>query len=355
MLIVEDDALIRSMLTDAAERAGLSVQHASNARQALELASRLPFDMAVLDYSLPDGSGIEVARHLWTRHQVPFMFFSAFADEWLVQSAVELGALGYLLKPIDPVALVPMLRAACARAIERRCSTHAVARARTTATRGAARRERERLAAELHDGLGQDLTAIGLFAGNLERSAQRAQAPTLAADAALLHQLVAQAFVTCRALSHRLFSGRSALRDLGRALRALAEGQAAMPGLACTYRGPSSTLRTINGTQAHHLYRFAQEAISNAVRHGGASKIIVELTIRDGRVGLSVRDNGCGCDNASRGANGGIGLRTMHGRARALRGTVSMRQVHPRGTEVRVDVPMKRRARGRRTEQAKST
>lgn len=355
VLIVEDDALIRSMLADAAERAGLSVELAANAQQAVELATHCELDMAVLDYSLPDGSGIEVAEHLWTRYRVPFIFFSAFADDRIVERAIELGALGYLLKPIDPRTLVPMLRAACARAIERRGSSAAAVRTWTAAKRDAARRERARLAAELHDGLGQDLTAIGLLVGSLERSAQRARAEELVSDAARLRQHVAQAFTTCRALSHRLFGGGVAIDDLGRALKALAEGYSAMSDCACTYRGPPSTLSTINGKKVHHLYRLAQEAIGNALRHSGASKIVVELIVRDGRIRLSIRDNGCGCKKPAGVASSGIGLRTMRSRASALGGTLELLAIKPRGTEVRVDLPLRQRTRVRRRGAAKAT
>jgi response regulator NasT len=71
--------------------------------------------LAVLDIRMPGMSGIELAAHL---EDVPYMFLSANDDAGIAQQAAEAGAVGFLLKPIDPVQLVPAVRAALARGAE---------------------------------------------------------------------------------------------------------------------------------------------------------------------------------------------------------------------------------------------
>jgi DNA-binding response OmpR family regulator len=147
-MLVEDDILVQAVLVNAAERAGFEAQTAGSAREALALASTGRFDLAILDYLLPDGTGIEVAEALRRRGDVPFLLFSAYADDAIVRRASELGALGYLVKPVDPGTLGPMLRTACARGAERRRAKAAARRSRVASARDAIEQERQRLAAD---------------------------------------------------------------------------------------------------------------------------------------------------------------------------------------------------------------
>lgn len=347
LLLVEDDALIRAVVADAAERAGFETAAAGNAHDALELAASGRFDLAVLDYSLPDGTGLDVAVALRTRFELPFLFLSAFADDQLVRKATELGALGYLVKPIDPGSLGPMLRTACARGADRRKTKLLVAKTRTAAARKASKRERQQLAAELHDGLGQELTGLSLLAAVIERNMQRT-GHSAATDMARLRELLQQSQEHCRVLSHQQYSSAVAGSELGQALRHLVDREGVLAGIDCSYRGPLQTARGVSDTVSHHLYRVAQEALSNAVRHSGGTRIRVTLEVRADRIVLSVRDNGRGMGAARSGVARGIGCRTMSQRAKALGGQLTLADAEPSGTEVLLTVPLARRRRERR-------
>jgi response regulator NasT len=118
ILVVEDDRLVLATLARGLEDEGFEVSAARTAAEAVALLAKRSPDLALLDVRLPDGSGIDLAKHLQERAGVPFLFLSAYGDVDVVQRAVDLGALGYLVKPVDVAQLVPELRAVLARAAE---------------------------------------------------------------------------------------------------------------------------------------------------------------------------------------------------------------------------------------------
>lgn len=343
LLLVEDDALIGAVLAHAAAREGFEVAVAGNAQDAIALAAGSHFDLAVLDYGLPDGTGLDVAVALRRRFSLPFLFFSAHADDHLVHRAAELGALGFLVKPIDPGTLGPMLRTAVRRGVEGRKARAMIERTRITA----AKREQQRLAAELHDGLGQELTGLSLLAAAMERDMRRSGYPG-AAEMAQLRQQLQHSQESCRVLSHERYDRAVRSRELGLALRDLAARESQLSAIRCVYRGRLRGLRALPDTTGHHLFRIAQEAVSNAMRHSGGSLVIVNLAVHAGCVTLSIRDDGCGIGSRRSATAGGIGCRSMMQRAKGLGGTLAIRNVAPSGTEVVVTVPLVKPARSTR-------
>ena len=97
-----------------------------------------------------------------------------------------------------------------------------------------------------------------------------------------------------------------------------------------------------DNTSATHLYRIAQEALNNALRHGHADEIYISLVQQNDRIILAVSDNGVGFDRgASRTEKtGGMGLRTMEYRAGLIGGTLHVERSEKGGTLVRCDVPL---------------
>ena len=118
LLLVDDDRLILGTLSSELRSQGYFVEVASNAAAALAAAESLPIDLALLDVRMPGMSGIELGRKLLAERQVPFIFLSAFDDRATVERGIAEGALGYVVKPVDVVQLVPTITAALARARE---------------------------------------------------------------------------------------------------------------------------------------------------------------------------------------------------------------------------------------------
>jgi AmiR/NasT family two-component response regulator len=118
ILIVDDDRLVLATLAQGLRGAGYRVTEASDGASALELVARNAPDLALLDVRMPGMSGVELAERLAAEHQLPFLFLSAYNDADIIERAKELGALGYLVKPLDVPQIIPSLEAALARAAE---------------------------------------------------------------------------------------------------------------------------------------------------------------------------------------------------------------------------------------------
>jgi AmiR/NasT family two-component response regulator len=116
ILIVDDDRLILATLSRGLRDAGYRVSAAVDGEGALKIVNEDTPDLALLDMRMPGMTGIELAGRL--RDCVPFLFLSAFGDADTVSKATEQGALGYLVKPLDVVQILPSLQAAIARSSE---------------------------------------------------------------------------------------------------------------------------------------------------------------------------------------------------------------------------------------------
>ena len=116
ILLVDDDPLILATVRMVLQAGGYETAEAGSAAQALALVGDFCPDLALLDISMPDVSGIELAQRLQQGSDVPFMFVSAHAEADIVRQAAEHGAVGYLLKPFDIAQIAPALEAALGRA-----------------------------------------------------------------------------------------------------------------------------------------------------------------------------------------------------------------------------------------------
>jgi response regulator NasT len=118
ILLVEDDRLVLHTLARGLRDAGYHILEADSGEVAMQLCSDKRPNLALLDMRLPGMSGIEFARWLKTSLGLPFLFLSAYNDSETVVSAAELGALGYLVKPLDVPQILPAIRTALQRAEE---------------------------------------------------------------------------------------------------------------------------------------------------------------------------------------------------------------------------------------------
>ena len=115
ILIADDERVVLFTLAEGLREAGFDVIEAHDGLQALELCRSEAPDLALLDIRMPGLDGLELARRLRDETSVPFLFFSAYGDEAMVRRAVEIGALGYLIKPLLVSSIVPTVRTALAR------------------------------------------------------------------------------------------------------------------------------------------------------------------------------------------------------------------------------------------------
>ncbi|MEW6515238.1 MAG: response regulator [Pseudomonadota bacterium] len=125
LLLVDDDRLVLATLSKGLRDAGYEVSTAESGKAALELAAKQPYDLAVLDIRMSGLSGIETAQSLREAHGVPTLFLSAYGERELVVQAAAAGGLGYVVKPVDVVQLIPAIEAALARARDLKALTEA--------------------------------------------------------------------------------------------------------------------------------------------------------------------------------------------------------------------------------------
>jgi response regulator NasT len=114
ILVVDDDRLVLATLAHGLSQAGYDVIDADNGDDAILLARSEKPDLALLDIRMQGKSGFDVAAYLREYLQMPFMFLSAFSDDATVATVKELGAIAYLVKPLDIRQIVPAVEAAFA-------------------------------------------------------------------------------------------------------------------------------------------------------------------------------------------------------------------------------------------------
>ena len=115
ILVVDDDRLVLATVVAGLRQAGFEVLEADNGDDAILLARNHRPRLAILDMRMQGKSGMDVARYLSSNTSTGFMFLSAFGDPSIVDESARLGALGYLVKPIDIRQIVPAVNAALAK------------------------------------------------------------------------------------------------------------------------------------------------------------------------------------------------------------------------------------------------
>lgn len=114
ILVVDDDRLVLATLTHGLSQAGYEVIDADNGDDAILLAREHKPELALLDIRMEGKTGFDVAAYLRDYCQIPFMFLSAFSDEATVAQVKELGAVTYLVKPLNIEQIVPAVESAFA-------------------------------------------------------------------------------------------------------------------------------------------------------------------------------------------------------------------------------------------------
>jgi PAS domain S-box-containing protein len=195
-----------------------------------------------------------------------------------------------------------------------------------------ANREQQRIGSDLHDGLGQELTGVALMLTSLVGRLKREHAGA-AGDAEEIVALVNGAIDSARALARGVSPVSVERGGLPSALRALASRASDMFGATVRFRGKVWPQLTLDAAACDHFYRIAQEAVNNAVKHGRASHVSIDLQVAGANVTLTVRDNGRGMAGDAQ-LSRGMGLKIMHYRASMLSGSVTVETAEGGGLQV---------------------
>jgi signal transduction histidine kinase len=191
--------------------------------------------------------------------------------------------------------------------------------------------EQARIGQDLHDGLCQQLVATAFSAGLLQRTLEEKAAPE-ADDAASITRSIQDSIGQARDIAKGLHPVPLEEEGLETALSDLVRSTARHTGLRCTMEVEGKPV-FIDKAAAIHLYRIAQEALNNAVKHSGCSAVSMALSAAEDRFSLTIEDNGRGIAVAARG--GGMGLPIMDYRARAIGAELHIGPGNDGGTRVR--------------------
>jgi signal transduction histidine kinase len=203
--------------------------------------------------------------------------------------------------------------------------------------------ERQRLARELHDSVTQSLYSVNLLSETARRAATGGDLDRLSYLLDRVGEMARQALKEMRLLVYELRPAALAQEGLVGALQQRLDTVEARAGVKAQLRIDGDPLQIPQQMEAH-LYRIAQEALNNALKHAEATSVTVLLKIEDDEITLTVQDNGKGFDMDQVNELGGIGLKSMNERAQQLNGILRLQTKPGEGVRVCVGLPLKQSA-----------
>jgi two-component system sensor histidine kinase UhpB len=201
-------------------------------------------------------------------------------------------------------------------------------------------KERRRIGLDLHDDLGQKLSGIALMTKGLENRLIKLKMAE-AREAAKIHILVQQAMSHASDLAHDLATLDFKDNDLPAALSGLAEHAKELFEISCRFKAEEA-IPPIEAATVGQLYKIAQEAVTNAIKHGKAKKVAINLANGSNRLVLTIQNDGLPFPDL-RGDSAGMGLRIMNYRASLIGAALDVKGTGAHGTLVTCTVPVEGR------------
>lgn len=197
--------------------------------------------------------------------------------------------------------------------------------------------ERRRVSAELHDGLGQYISAIQLSLQKLEDECRLLSNEKLKQSYNTITILVSKASDEVSAIARNLAPPRIEEFGLIAAIEDFCEQVKATGRLVLSFKHKGIHTRPVHSLEIN-LYRITQELVNNVVKHAKATRCSVQLTVTGKQVMLKVTDNGKGFNTARK--TTGLGLQSIRARVNVHKGTVQFMSARGKGTTVEVTIPV---------------
>ena len=339
ILVVDDDEGLLILMSEALRAEGYNVSTADSGKSArLWLQKHTP-DLMLLDLKLKDSDGPTLVANLQREQTlVPFLVVTGQGDEKAAVEIMKQGALDYVMKDTGMLDLLPSVVKRALASLDRE---RALAAAQSEHKRlehevlAVSERERHSIGADLHDGLGQQLTAIELRCTLLKADA--AGHPALAKSVDTISKMLREAIAQTRFLARGLVPVGSDPDALQIGLTELAGRMNALGSVRCEFDCPQP-VAIYDSTVAGHLYRIAQEAVNNAIKHARAKRVSIRLHRRDKFVTLEVADDGTGMLKPGT----GLGLGVMQHRAKVIGGELTIASKRGAGVTITCRFPLKK-------------
>lgn len=342
ILIVEDEVIVARDIAQQVQALGYQVAGiASQGEQAIAMIGQQQPDLVLMDIQLAGAmDGITAAHIIRTQYAIPVVFLTAFAADDVLERAKLTEPFGYILKPFPERILSTVLAMALYKhqAEARLLTTTRQLKALSMRVLQVQEQERRRVAVELHDELGQALTAIKINLQLGERFKDKAPADLYEENLRIVEDALQQVRTLATALRP------SMLDDLGLApaLKWLAEQSASRGGFEVKFNHERSLARLSSEIETA-CFRIVQEALTNISRHAQAQQVEISLRREGSEMVLVVRDDGCGFDPAAmceRAANGAsLGVLGMQERATLVGGRLDISSEPGHGSTVELRCP----------------
>ena len=333
VLIVDDDEGLLVLMAETLRADGYEVSTALTGAAALARLENKPPDLLLLDLKLKDVGGQALLQQLRRDEvAVPFIIVTGQGDEKVAVELMKQGALDYVMKD---TALLDLLPGVVKRALD------AVGRDRALAVAEGERRrlekevleiserEQHRIGEDLHDGVGQMLTAIEMLCTSLKDDAAAGR-PGVAEDLEQISKLLREAITHVRLLARGLVPVKGEPDALQTSLMELAERTLSLGRCRCRLECPEAVLLS-DAIVAGHLYRIAQEAVNNALKHSHAREIVIALTRHRAVVELKISDDGRGL---AKNKTPGMGLHVMRHRGSVIGAELTIESKPDKGTVI---------------------
>lgn len=340
ILVVDDDPGLTRLIERELRREGYRTAAAGSGHQANAWLREHRADLLLLDLKLPDMEGPALIESMTSAgHPPSFIIITGQGDERVAVDMMKRGALDYLVKDVNFIEFVPTV---VRRALSQLDKEHRLAAAEADRLRlqqeilHISEQEQQRIGRDLHDDLGQQLAGLSIMATMLSRSLASRAAPEVS-EAARISELLKKAVSMTRSLARGLHPVVAEPDGLVSALHDLAARMTSLFHIDCQFEAVGPVQMNDNAA-ATHLYRIAQEAVSNGVKHGRAKHVRLGLCSDAETLTLTVRDDGGGIGTLDP-QRQGMGLRIMHYRAGMIGATLAIEGRRSGGTRVTCTLP----------------
>jgi signal transduction histidine kinase len=321
---------------------GENLLKAHSANEALDCLLKTDIAVLLIDVCMPELDGFQLADMI-TQHprfqDIAIIFISGVHMTDLDRlKGYEHGAVDYISVPLIPELLRAKVRVFVDLHRKARELNAVYGEMQSLSRRMLTLQdeERRRIARELHDSLGQELTAAKMMA-------DRIRSPEANEQAAEVSRLIEKALKQVRTISHLLHPPLLEEAGLVAALRWYIDGLTKRSGIETVLEVHPDEFPRCSPEQENAIYRIVQEALTNVFRHSGARKASVTLVRRDGQITVAIRDDGKGIPpqvSKFRPGSVGVGIGGMRQRVAELDGEMRLKNTNP-GTVVEIVLPIK--------------
>lgn len=362
IIIVEDDELTVIALKAQLHNMGHHVVAiADSFAGAIKIPAKINVDLALLDINIVGKkSGVDIAKVFQSTYNLPCIFLTSTSNDFIINQVREIGVYGYILKPISNKDLFTAIEIAEIRfkndqlKAQKNQELEKLVASRTLALKeandqleeeiqytlklqrdleAAEQSERRRIAANLHDGVCQKLTAAKYCMGAISKSLKLdGQMADLFKDSACL---IEESLTELREVSHRLTPPEIEQRGLLISLRQMFDRLNDLDFIQIKF-SERTGLPFLSLQQETVLYRSIQEAMNNVIKHSNASKVWVGYSFQENQLIFNIRDNGDGFNHEKIESKGGIGLNNLMERCQSIGAELSIYSVPKKGTTVKI-------------------